>query len=38
MQVKILKCDRCGREYIFDTNSRICPECKGTLKATTQNK
>jgi hypothetical protein len=31
-KVKILKCVRCGREYIFDSDNRTCPECKGKLK------
>jgi len=34
-EVKILKCEKCGEEYLFDSTSRICPECKGALK--TQN-
>jgi Zn finger protein HypA/HybF involved in hydrogenase expression len=34
-QVKILKCEKCGEEYLFDSTSRICPECKGVLKAET---
>jgi Zn finger protein HypA/HybF involved in hydrogenase expression len=34
-QVKILKCEKCGEEYLFDSTSRICPQCKGVLKAET---
>ncbi len=34
-EVKILKCIKCGKEYIFDSVSRYCPECKGALKAET---
>jgi len=34
-EMKILKCEKCGEEYLFDSTSRICPECKGTLKAET---
>ncbi|MBM3119990.1 MAG: YgiT-type zinc finger protein [Chloroflexi bacterium] len=30
-QVKILKCEKCGEEYLFDSTSRICPQCKGAL-------
>lgn len=31
-KVKILKCVKCGKEYIFDSNHQICPECNGQLK------
>jgi Zn finger protein HypA/HybF involved in hydrogenase expression len=31
-EVKILKCVKCGKEYVFDTLSQKCPECEGTLK------
>jgi hypothetical protein len=34
-QVKILKCEKCGEEYLFDSTSRICPECSGVLKTET---
>jgi Zn finger protein HypA/HybF involved in hydrogenase expression len=34
-EVKILKCEKCGEEYLYDSTSRICPECKGTLKIET---
>jgi predicted Zn-ribbon and HTH transcriptional regulator len=33
--VKLLRCTKCGREYIFDSVSRTCPECKGALKQET---
>ena len=31
-QVKLLKCAKCGRAYIFDSFSQRCPECGGTLQ------
>ena len=31
-EVKILKCIRCGKEYIFDSDHKRCPECKGDLQ------
>jgi len=34
-QVKILKCAKCGKEYIYDSVSRSCPECRGSLKEET---
>ena len=35
-EVKILKCLKCGKEYIYDSTSKYCPECHGALeKATT---
>lgn len=34
-EVKILKCVKCGKEYIFDSVSRNCPGCKGALKKET---
>jgi len=34
-QVKILKCVKCGKEYIYDSVSRRCPECQGSLKEET---
>jgi Zn finger protein HypA/HybF involved in hydrogenase expression len=33
--VKVLRCAKCGKEYIFDSVSRTCPECKGALKLAT---
>jgi Zn finger protein HypA/HybF involved in hydrogenase expression len=33
--VKLLLCAKCGREYIYDSVSRTCPECKGVLKQET---
>ena len=32
---KILKCEKCGKEYVFDSISQKCPECGGTLKKVT---
>ncbi len=26
-EVKILKCEKCGKEYVFDSISQKCPEC-----------
>jgi threonine synthase len=34
-EVKILKCTKCGKEYIFDVLSQRCPECGGTLEKET---
>ncbi len=34
-QLKILKCTECGKEYIFDSVSKYCPECRGLLKEET---
>jgi len=34
-EVKILKCAKCGKEYVFDTLSQKCPECGGNLKKET---
>ena len=34
-EVKILKCVKCGKEYIFDSASQNCPECGGALKKNT---
>jgi Zn finger protein HypA/HybF involved in hydrogenase expression len=34
-EVKILKCMKCGKEYIFDALSQKCPACGGTLKKET---
>ena len=34
-EVKILKCVKCGKEYIFDVLSQKCPECGGALKKET---
>ena len=31
-EVKILKCVKCGKEYIFDVLSQKCLECGGALK------
>jgi len=31
-EIKILRCKKCGKEYIYDWASDICPECKGALK------
>lgn len=31
-EVKILKCSKRGKEYIYDTISQKCPECGGTIK------
>ena len=33
--VKLLRCAKCGKEYIFDSVGRTCPECKGDLKQET---
>ena len=30
-RVPILKCDRCGEEYIYDSYTRVCPACGGIL-------
>jgi len=32
VKILILKCEKCGEEYIFDSTSRICPECGGILE------
>jgi len=32
VKILILKCEKCGEEYIFDSTSRICPECGGILQ------
>ena len=34
-EVKISRCTKCGKEYIFDTFSHICPDCGKTLKVKT---
>ncbi len=34
-EMEILKCANCGKEYIFDSVSQNCPQCKGTLKKET---
>mgnify|MGYP001095081437 CR=1 FL=1 len=34
-EVKILKCVKCGKEYIFDVLSQKWTECRGTLKKET---
>ena len=31
-EIKVLKCAKCGKEYIFDSVSQHCPECGGALK------
>jgi len=31
-EVKILKCERCGSEYVFDSVSQHCPKCRGNLR------
>ena len=32
VKILILKIEKCGEEYIFDSTSRICPECGGILQ------
>jgi rubrerythrin len=32
VKILILKCEKCGEEYIFDSTSRNCPECGGILE------
>ncbi len=34
-EAKILKCVKCGKEYVYDMLSRRCPECGGGLKKET---
>ncbi len=34
-EIKILKCVRCGKEYVFDSVSQNCPDCHGALKKET---
>ena len=34
-EMKILKCVKCERVYIFDSVSEHCPDCHGTLKKET---
>jgi rubrerythrin len=34
-EVKILKCVKCGKGYVFDVLSQKCPECGETLKKET---
>jgi Zn finger protein HypA/HybF involved in hydrogenase expression len=29
---KIFKCEKCGKEYVFDSVSRNCPKCGGILR------
>ena len=31
-ELKILKCEKCGKEYVFDSISQKCPECGGTVR------
>jgi Zn finger protein HypA/HybF involved in hydrogenase expression len=31
-KVSVLKCERCGEEYIYDSYTRICPGCGGMLQ------
>lgn len=31
-KVSVLKCERCGEEYIYDSYTRICPACGGMLQ------
>jgi Zn finger protein HypA/HybF involved in hydrogenase expression len=31
-KVSVLKCERCGEEYIYDSYTRICPTCGGILQ------
>jgi rRNA maturation endonuclease Nob1 len=32
-EIKVLRCIKCGKEYIYDSVSRRCLECGGTLEA-----
>jgi Zn finger protein HypA/HybF involved in hydrogenase expression len=31
-KVSVLRCERCGEEYIYDSYTRICPGCGGILQ------
>ena len=31
-KVLVLKCERCGEEYIYDSYTRICPACGAILQ------
>jgi hypothetical protein len=37
-EVKILKCEKCGKEYLFDSVSQYYSECGGILKTETVSK
>jgi predicted N-acetyltransferase YhbS len=34
-EMKILKCVKCGKGYVFDSVSQKCPDCHGALKKET---
>ena len=33
--VTILKCSKWGKEYIYDSTGKYCPECHGALEKAT---
>lgn len=31
-KLRVLVCSQCGKKYIYDSVSKICPKCGGTLE------